>query len=292
MRTSDTEYRQADIKCDTSSVELFAAPKINVNNGDATQGICVIQNFGSNGVEDWHAYKAIDTRPALVTQSELDTAIAGINIPGGIVTYTFNGDDNSSVITDEERTVVEAVYKSIANGTGEHEDYLLYVHTSKGVFPVISVEYNTSDPSPLKFIYNHEISNKFFNWNYIGFDIDASTGKCSQRQLGSEGTSTANWKWSDTYTSINVPGNTYRHVKIVGYYGTDSSNVATFDMSCPYNSKFRNSDSNTYFVFPDVFKVSKDGLLKWHYESNVFKLYVDGKVDTNFKCTGVWMQVE
>ena len=81
LRTSDTEYRQADIKCDTSSVELFAAPKINVNNGDATQGICVIQNFGSNGVEDWHAYKAIDTRPALVTQSELDTAIAGINIP-------------------------------------------------------------------------------------------------------------------------------------------------------------------------------------------------------------------
>ena len=229
------------------------------------------------------------------TKTYVDEAIAGINIPGGaggIVTYTFNGDDNSNVITDEERTVVEAVYKSIANGTGEHEDYLLYVHTSKGVFPVISVKYNASGPSPLKFIYNHEISNKFFNWNYIGFDIDASTGKCSQRQRGSEGTSTANWKWSSTYTDINVPGNTCRHVKIVGYYGTDSSNVATFDMSCPYNSKFNNSDSNTYFVFPDVFKVSQDGLLKWHYESNVFKLYVDGQVDTNFKCTGVWTQVD
>ena len=59
-----------------------------------------------------------------------------------------------------------------------------------------------------------------------------------------------------------------------------------------YNSMFKNSDSNTYFVFPDVFKVSQDGLLKWHYESNVFKLYVDGQVDTNFKCTGVWTQVE
>lgn len=81
LRTSDTEYRQADIKCDTSSVELFAAPKINAHNGDATQGICVIQDFGSNGVEDWHAYKAIDISPALVTQSELDTAIAGIDIP-------------------------------------------------------------------------------------------------------------------------------------------------------------------------------------------------------------------
>ena len=78
MRTSDTEYRQADIKCGTSSVELFAAPKINVNNGDATQGICVIQNFSSNGVEDWHAYKATATRPALVTQSELDAAISAL----------------------------------------------------------------------------------------------------------------------------------------------------------------------------------------------------------------------
>lgn len=225
------------------------------------------------------------------TVVELGSA-ATVGGAGGIVAYTFNGDEGSNVITDEERAVVEAVYKSIADGTGEHEDYLLYVHTSKGVFPVISVEYDASDHTTLKFIYNHDISNKFFNWNYIGFNIDASTGKCSQRMLGSEGTSTANWYWSSTYTDINVPPNTYRHVKIVGYYGTDSSNVATFDMSCPYNSKFKNSDSNTYFVFPDVFKVSQDGLLKWRYESNVFKLYVDGEVNTNFKCTGVWMQVE
>ena len=229
------------------------------------------------------------------TKTYVDNAIAGIDIPGGaggIVTYTFNGDDSRNVITDEERAVVEAVYRSIANGTGEHEDYLLYVHTSKGVFPVISVKYNASDPSPLKFIYNHDIGTGQLIWNYIGFNIDASTGKCSQRQRGSESVNSKNWYWSDTYTSINVPSGTYRHVKIVGYYGTDSSNVATFDMSCPYNGKFRNSDSNIYFVFPDVFKVSQDGLLKWHYESSAFKLYVNGEVDTNFKCTGVWMQTD
>lgn len=237
----------------------------------------------------------IPSTDGLASTQYVDEAIANIDIPdaGGIVAYTFNGDESRNVITDEERAVVEAVYKSIANGTGEHEDYLLYVHTSKGVFPVISVEYDASAiNSHLKFIYNHDFGNGSVFWTYIGFNIDTSTGTCSYRTCGSEAVNTKNWTWSTTYSSINVPVGTYRHVRIVGYYGTDSSNVATFDMSCPYNSKFMNSTSNPYFVFPDVFKASQDGLLKWRFESNVFKLYVDGEVDTNFKCTGVWMQVE
>ena len=128
LRTSDTEYRQADIKCGTSSVELFAAPKINVNNGDATQGICVIQNFGSNGVEDWHAYKAIDISPALVTQSELDNAIAGINIPEPDLTsyatkeyvnstklaildiYNCNKVGESWQLTDNVKTIIQRLF--------------------------------------------------------------------------------------------------------------------------------------------------------------------------------------
>ena len=237
----------------------------------------------------------IPSTDGLASTQYVDEAIANIDIPdaGGIVAYTFNGDEGRNIITDEERAVVEAVYKSIVNGTGEHEDYLLYVHTSKGVFPVISVEYDSNAySSPLRFIYNHDSGSGSIVWNYIGFGIDTSTGTCSSRQCGSDVVSSKHWSWSTTYSSINVPAGTYRHVKIAGYFGVDTTNMATFDISCPYNSKFMNSASNPYFVFPDVFKVSQDGLLKWRYESNVFKLYVDGEVATDFKCTGVWMQVE
>lgn len=259
--------------------------------------VSLIRSYDSTlGDFTWTYTKLATSSTTIANTDYVDNAIANIDIPegsGGIVAYTFNGDEGRNVITDEERAVVEAVYKSIANGTGEHEDYLFYVRTSKGVFPVISVEYDANAySSQLKFIYNHDIGTGQLVWNYIGFNIDASTGACSNRTRGSDVVNSANWYWSSTYTAINVSNNTYRHVRIVGYYGVDTTNVATFDMSCPYNNKFINSPSNPYFVFPDVFKVSQDGLLKWRYESNVFKLYVDGEVTTDFHCTGVWTQVE
>ena len=168
LRTSDTEYRQADIKCDTSSVELFAAPKINAHNGDATQCVCAIQDFGSNGVEDWHAYKAIDTRPALVTQSELDEAIAGIDIPK-VESTIFFLDFSTATSVDQAATEAMVAFANYFKNNDNVSVYMRDSFDSDYYYPAVIQKVGTYTFNFLKASgnLNDVASNGALNWDTI-----------------------------------------------------------------------------------------------------------------------------
>ena len=168
LRTSDTEYRQADIKCDTSSVELFAAPKINAHNGDATQCVCAIQDFGSNGVEDWHAYKAIDTRPALVTQSELDNAIAGIDIPK-VESTIFFLDFSTATSVDQAATEAMVAFANYFKNNDNVSVYMRDSFDSDYYYPAVIQKVGTYTFNFLKASgnLNDVASNGALNWDTI-----------------------------------------------------------------------------------------------------------------------------
>ena len=198
LRTSDTEYRQADIKCDTSSVELFAAPKINVNNGDATQGICVIQDFGSNGVEDWHAYKATATRPALVTQSELDTAIAGI-----VESTTFFLDFSTATSVDQAAT--EAMIK-FANYFKNNDNVSVYMRDSFDsdyYYPAVIQKVDTYTFNFLKASVNLNTvaSNGALNWDVIRIYSNDNGATWKYTKLATSSTTIATKSYVDAAIS-------------------------------------------------------------------------------------------
>lgn len=255
LRISDTEYRQADIKCDTSSVELFAAPKINAHNGDATQGICVIQDFGSNGVEDWHAYKAIDISPALITQSELDNAIAGIDIP-----KVFFLDFSTATSIDQAATETMVAF---ANYFKNNDNVSVYMRDSFGsdyYYPAVIQKIGTYTFNFLKASgnLNDVASNGALNWDTIRIYSNDNGATWKYTKLATRSTTIATKSYVDeAIAGIDIPGGSGKKVlnlrigssltasekaivnEILEYLRTGASDVMS-----KYEVTFRSPDSN------------------------------------------------
>ena len=222
LRTSDTEYRQADIKCGTSSVELFAAPKINAHNGDATQGICVIQDFGSNGVEDWHAYKATDTRPALVTQSELDNAIAGIDIPKAEST-TFFLDFSTATSMDQAATEAMVAFANYFKNNDNVSVYMRDSFDSDYYYPALIQKIGTYTFNFLKagVNLNDVESNGALNWDTIRLYSNDNGATWKYTKLTSRSTTIATKEYVDNaIAGIDIPGGTSKEVVEIPYSNT------------------------------------------------------------------------
>lgn len=198
LRTSDTEYRQADIKCDTSSVELFAAPKINAHNGDATQCVCAIQDFGSNGVEDWHAYKAIDISPALVTQSELDTAIAGIDIPN-VEPTTFFLDFSTATSVDQAATEAMVAFANYFKNNDNVSVYMRDSFDSDFYYPAVIQKVGTYTFNFLKASgnLNDVASNGALNWDTIRIYSNNNGATWKYTKLATRSTTIATKEYVD-----------------------------------------------------------------------------------------------
>ena len=285
LRTSDTEYRQADIKCGTSSVELFAAPKINVNNGDATQGICVIQNFSSNGVEDWHAYKAIDTRPALVTQSELDTAIAGINIPGGTSKEAVEIPFGNTFPTAMQDKLKE-IWLYGAAGNNILDKYEIYIINAAGKIncranSVYCYGSETDSDDYKRFTVSAQESESIL----LSCNINPYISKISlhkSERIVTESYLESNFStWqSDTsvdtvYCRWNWNSPNVRMVKLIGQVSGETDHYATFEIAAPNGSSF---NTNTYHQVPNLLGVKSSGdyntynFLQVYYTGSYFEL--------------------
>lgn len=217
LRTSDTEYRQADIKCGTSSVELFAAPKINAHNGDVTQGICVIQDFSSNGVEDWHAYKATDTRPALVTQSELNNAIAGIEAT------TFFLDFSTATSMDQAATEAMVEFANYFKNNDNVSVYMRDSFDSDFYYPAVIQKVNIYTFNFLKASgnLNDVASNGALNWDTIRLYSNDNGATWKFTKLATRSTTIATKEYVDNaIANIDIPGGTSKEVVEIPYSNT------------------------------------------------------------------------
>ena len=285
LRVSDTEYRQADIKCGTSSVELFAAPKINVNNGDATQGICVIQNFNSNGAEDWQAYKAIGTRPALVTQSELDTAIAGIEIPGGTSKEVVEIPYSNTFPTAMQDKLKEIWLYGVA-GNNILDKYNIYIidaanKTSCKANSVYCYGSETGDDGYKRFKVSAQKSESFlFSCiirPYISkIQLDTSEGLVTMGYLQSNFPTWQSYGNVDpTYCRWNWTNTDVRMVKLIGQVSGKTDHYATFEITAPNSFSF---NTNTYHQVPNLLGVKSSGdnntydFLRVYYTGDYFEL--------------------
>lgn len=247
------------------------------------------------------------------TKNYVDTAIAGIELTGGIsgvVSYTFElGADGYEAATDTDKAVANDILATITEGGNAHEKYNIYVRRTNEntgdikLYTVKDFYFDEDDDCKyLKMRFNNRhsafgIHTDILVVEWEKADLSRVRYYTNWEEFGNGG---AIWSGADSDGALTCPQfSDVIQVRITGRYKkgiSDYTGYATFDLCAPDNKDFSYFYTDTDFLFPDVLGISESKILTWRLHAGSFpekfSLIVDGVEDNNFEADGIYYWIK
>ena len=169
------------------------------------------------------------------TVAYVDEAVAGAGGGSGN-SYVFDGDLATRSFTAADKAKFAEVYNGyITNGKLIEYDLWIRVSTSANYEQITRIEYVSGINPPRMYFYTANKEGLIVTFN-------ASTGAYSGSQYTTFGNSVKDWYWSEGLYGTG----SYSHIKVVGYFDTNTSDITSFDISTSNNNYF-NEEGGTFY---------------------------------------------